>query len=429
VKSPLLQQVRRIDTLGRAWRVIYENGRSSQSITTRREIEDFAVDAERRVTTIQRQLNRGAFDFEPAIGVAIPKKGKHAIRPLVIAPIESRIVQRAIHDVLLSVPAIRRYAENPYSFGGVKKQEGKSTAAVPAAIQAVLSAIGEGARYVIRSDISSFFTRIPKSVVTTIVSDATKEPQFIDLFSRAITVELANLASLRERALEFPIHEIGVAQGSSLSPLLGNLLLYEFDQEMNGEGSHCIRYIDDFIILAPDKATAETQFSRGRKLLEKYGLDVSSEKTFRGEIRQGFTFLGIELANGAVRPSKESRKRLLTNVSSVLDKAASALRSYKGTGSIDRRLSLIHSLHEISGIVSGWGHHYSFCNEKNVLGQLDAAVNGLLRQYLGAYAAAIKRTDDKGRRRLIGVPLLEELASRPYVWPKSMPVPQAVSAG
>jgi len=67
----LLEQVRGIDTLGCAWRVILENGRSSRSASTRREIEEFATSAELRLTKIQRQLNRGAFLFKPAIGVAI----------------------------------------------------------------------------------------------------------------------------------------------------------------------------------------------------------------------------------------------------------------------------------------------------------------------------------------------------------------------
>src|SRR5437879_518372 len=137
----LLEQVRAIDTLGRAWRTILENGRSSRSILTRREIEEFARTSESCLTRIQRQLNRGCFKFGPATGVPVPKKGKNEIRPLVIAPVESRIVQRAIHDVLLRVPSITRYVENPFSFGGIAKKPGKDLGAVPAAIQAALAAI------------------------------------------------------------------------------------------------------------------------------------------------------------------------------------------------------------------------------------------------------------------------------------------------
>lgn len=79
-----------------------------------------------------------------------------------------------------------------------------------------------------------------------------EDQEFLELFTKAIAVELANMAQLREHAKAFPIEDIGVAQGNSLSPLLGNLFLYDFDQEFNKRPAvRCIRYIDDFIILAP----------------------------------------------------------------------------------------------------------------------------------------------------------------------------------
>jgi len=427
MKTSLLEQVRQMETLGGAWRVVLENGRSSPSIDTRREIEEFATSAEKRLTKIQRQLNRNAFRFSPAKGVAARKKGKKGIRPLVVAPIDSRIVQRAIHDVLVKVPAIRQYAENPYSFGGVKKQVGQRLAAVPAAIQAVLAAIGDGATYVTRSDITSFFTKIQKPIVTGIVAGATCEPSFMELFGQAITVELENLASLREHASAFPIQEIGVAQGNSLSPLLGNLLLYDFDQQMNAGECRTIRYIDDFLILAPSRRLAERQFFEGREHLKKLGLEVSTEKTSKAYVADGFEFLGIEMGNGLIRPNRKSRNRLLASVSAAFNKSVFAFQSYRKAGTIFRSFTLIRTLSEVSGIVSGWGAHYSFCNDKNVFRQLDCEIDTLLRQYLGAYSAALKSVDQRGRRRLLGLHLLEELAHKCFDWPKPTHISHASS--
>jgi RNA-directed DNA polymerase len=419
----LAQQVRQADTLFEAWRVIHENGRSSTSHNTRAEIDEFAASAGARLRRIQRQLSRGSFIFKPARGVAIPKKGKNAVRPIVIAPVESRIVQRAIHDVLLRIPAIRRYTENPYSFGGIRKREGSDLAAVPAAIQAVLAAIQEGAAYVIRSDITAFFTRIPKATVTSIVADATHEPEFIDLFRHAITVELENLATLRQHAREFPIEEIGVAQGSSLSPLLGNLLLAEFDQQMNAGACRCLRYIDDFIILAPDKKTGIGCFRLGRQLLESHGLETSLEKTSKGSVRDGFQFLGIDMGNGIISPSKEARTRLIQKIRDTMDASARAFRLQVNGVALPSSLSLIKTLSEVRGIVQGWGNHYFFCNQKNLFAQLDHELDALLRQYLGSYKVAIHGANEKGRRRMIGIPLLEEMATCEFAWPKAQPAP------
>src|SRR6266853_3219313 len=415
MKSTLLTRVRTIQTLGRAWRVIYENGRSSQSCETRREIAKFAETSDASLNRIQRQLNRNSFVFEPAIGVPIQKKGKNSKRPLVVAPIESRIVQRAIHDTLLSIPEIQQYSENPHSFGGVKKKLGK--AGVPGAIEAVVGAIEAGARFVIRSDISSFFTKIPKPLVTQIVTDASQDPEFVALFNQAITVELENLADLAADADLFPLYEIGVAQGCSLSPLLGNMLLSDFDQQMNSRRFTCLRYVDDFIILAPNNTEAEKEFSFGVRLLKSLGLDVSGEKTFKGNASNGFEFLGIEINNGAIRPSRTSRKRLLNKVQNALQSSTAGFYEHTKSGRLSPRLSLIRTLTESSGIVLGWGKQYYFCNDKNVLAQLDSALDSMVRQYLGTYAKFSRLSGQLQRRQLLGIPLLEELASRPFKWP------------
>ena len=114
--------------------------------------------------------------------------------------------------MLLTVPGIQKFVHTPYSFGGIQKRAGDDTAAVPAAIKAVLAVIRDS-RFVIRSDITKFFTRVPKSEVTQIIAKAVEDDEFMELFKRAITVELENMAQLREHANAFPIEDIGVAQG------------------------------------------------------------------------------------------------------------------------------------------------------------------------------------------------------------------------
>jgi len=421
MKATLLSQVRSIQTLGNAWRVVYENGRSSQSTETRREISEFAKTHDASLARIQRQLNLNSFVFKPTVGIPIRKKGKSSKRPLVVAPIESRIVQRAIHDALLTIPEIQRYAENPYSFGGVKKKLAK--AGVPGAIEAVVGAIEAGARFVVRSDISSFFTKIPKPIVTQIVADATHDPEFVALFKQAINVELENLADLAADADLFPLYEIGVAQGCSLSPLLGNLLLSDFDQRMNSRRCVCLRYVDDFIVLGPNNIEAEKEFSFGVKLLKSLGLTISDEKTFKGQVSRGFEFLGIEINNGAIRPSRVSRKRLLNRVQRVLQMSSTGFHEHEKSGELSPRLSLIRTLTEASGIVQGWGKQYYFCNDKNLFAQLDHQLDTMIRQYLSVYAKTSKPGTQGQRRRLLGIPLLEGLASKPFKWPEFPPHP------
>ena len=398
--------------------MILANARSSQSADTRREIEEFALNSDAHLDRIQRQLNLGKFRFLPAQGVAIPKRDKGSVRPIVVAPIDSRIVQRAVHDVLLAVPAINALSKNPFSFGGVTKHKDSQLAAVPAAIAAVLSAIEGGAKFVIRSDVTSFFAKIPKPEIFAIVEKAVSEPLFLRIFEQAITVELENLATLGSRASEFPLESIGVAQGSSLSPLLGNILLFEFDKQMNSGDVRCIRYIDDFVILATNPESAERAFSGACRLLKRHGLSTSTTKIFKGFIAKKFEFLGIEIGNGYITPSRASRKKLLERVRNGLDITAEDFRMVADGTNANSPFSLIRTLVDISGAVNGWGHHYSFCNDKQVFSNLDTEIDKLLGEYFAKYSTARKTSNSKASRRMLGVPLLNDLASAPFNWPK-----------
>jgi len=106
-------------TLRAAWRVVYSNGISSDKEGTRRQVKEFSVGIESHLERIYRQLKKGKFQFPPSEGILILRKGKQP-RPLVRSPIPSRIVQRAVLEVLQSEAALEPYYKNPTSFGGIR---------------------------------------------------------------------------------------------------------------------------------------------------------------------------------------------------------------------------------------------------------------------------------------------------------------------
>ena len=385
MEDKLALRVRSLKTLEKAWVAIQRNARTSKSLDTKNEVATFGADLQNNLRRINRRLQKRSFIFPPAKGLKIPKdkNDKSKFRPLVVAKVESRVVQRAIHDILVTVPAIQDFVRTPHSFGGIKKGKDDEIAAVPAAIQAVLDAIGSGANYIIRSDITAFFTKIPKSVVTEIVRKAVNDDEFTDLFVKAITVELENMAQLRGSAAAFPIEDIGVAQGNSLSPLLGNIILYNFDRELNKRPDvRCIRYIDDFIILGPDKSVVENTYSKALSILGKLHMETSMLKTKRASVKEGFDFLGIDLSNGFIRPARKSRERMIASIKKATSESVRAFRDHKTVGDIDRSLSLLVTLNRMSGIMQGWGKHYRFCNDTECLRKLDEEISAIIREYL-----------------------------------------------
>ena len=427
LSSGLLKKVRSVRNLERAWRVIEENARSSKSEDVQKEIEAFRENASRNLKSLCTRLVRRTFKFPAAKGIPVAKIGKDGkknkakFRPIVLANVESRIVRRAILDVLLGIPELQKYVHTPHSFGGIRKPFEDSLAAVPAAIRDVLRSIEHGAKFVASADIESFFTRIPKNVVTDIVAGIVNDNEFMELFQEAIHVELSNMADLREKANAFPIGDIGVAQGNSLSPLLGNIILFEFDRQMNAGDCDCIRYIDDFIILAPTLAAAKSRMKKSSSILAAHQMKLSEEKSSKEPlpITNKFEFLGIELSNGFIRPASKAREKHISSLRTIFDESIKAIQAHKIGSQFEKSRSLVATLRRIDGMTQGWAKHYRFCNDKNVFVNLDKEVSDLIGSFIGAYAIAVRRLGQKERRTLLGVGKMAEIDFRPFNWPES----------
>jgi hypothetical protein len=120
----------------------------------------------------------------------------------------------------MEMPEFRSLVQNPNSFGGVTTRDKDGRGAVPAAIAETVKEIGKGANYYIRSDIASFFTKIPKPTVLGAIGEHIADSESRNFIRESIYIELENMAKLRRQGFDalFPIQEIGVAQGNCLSP-------------------------------------------------------------------------------------------------------------------------------------------------------------------------------------------------------------------
>ena len=410
-------------TLHKAWRVIQENAQTSTSLDVRAEVDEFAADPQKNINVLSGRLSAGSFRFPEAKGIPVAKKNADGsksakFRPLVLAPLRSRIVQRAVLEALETIPGLKPYFHNPNSFGGIKKQK-DGLAAVPAAVQAVLTAIGDGATHVTFADIRAFFTKIPKPHVTDIISKVAEDPAFMALFEDAIRLELSNMAELKEKAQAFPIEAIGVAQGNSLSPLLGNILLNDFDRRMNEGDCVCIRYIDDFIILAPSAAAAKARMRLATNILAEFSMTLSEEKSTTAPLRTSdkFDWLGIEFNNGFIRPSSKAIANLELNVKKRFYESAKGMRETKPGELIPRKHSLVAALNRTDSIIRGWGKHYRFCNDNALFARIDAKMAGLVRAFIGEYGDIKRRRDPKDAASLLGIDELARQERKPLVWP------------
>ena len=392
-----------------AWRKIRHNGLKSTSRTTRELIKQFDTRSDTKLLHIANALSRRAFVFEPQAGVLIPKRSGKGKRPLVLAPVANRVVQRALLDLLQGIPEVERIVGTSTSFGGVP---GRSTAA---AIAMARKAIRSGSKFFIRSDIDSFFTKIPREKVQGFVRDVTGDLDISSLFGDATATNLVNLEELGDVAGLFPLNERGIPQGNPLSPLAGNILLSNFDRELNNGNVVCIRYIDDFLLLAPNEGAARQAFRLAKRLLKELGMNAyspwdRSRKATTGITRKGFEFLGCFVNPEFVEPSQSSRERLMNRVDDILaDGRREIRRAAKGRGPADHRFGFVQSLRLLDLVLQGWGHSLSFCDKRDTFESLDQKVDRRITSFENYLRQMTQGKGTLAHRRALGVQALADI--------------------
>lgn len=125
----------------------------------------------------------------------------------------------------------------------------------------------------------------------------------------------------------------GAVQGGSISPLLSNLCLHEFDKAMTQAGLHLVRYADDFVITTCDQASAQRALELADRKLAELRLRIHPDKTRITRFDEGLEFLGYRFAqfeNTATPISPQDTSPVVNALLMVKDNAPAALGQARG---------------------------------------------------------------------------------------------------
>lgn len=434
--SSLYDEVRSGENLFSAWRHVKRSALRSVNGKIRGEAAEFEHQHQRHLKTIQSQLQKRKFVFDDFEGVLKDKKAREAKgkdpRPIAVGTIKNRVVQRAILQVLQPRKVIDPTNPNSkfkpekdarlgklnsvnsslFGVGGLMAPYG----GVKPGIQLIMSGMENGATHFFQSDIKAFFTAIPtKNVVDSVIAE-TKDEELGGLFERALIVNLANKEELAGYAKIFPREGKGVAQGSSLSAFAGNVLLYDLDQELNGrDGITAVRYIDDIFLVGPSKAAVASAVLHAKGVLKSFGFSLyepapGSDKAAQGECKDSFNFLGCTIQPNRCVPSKNSKDKLLSDISDMLSKSKRDVKAFvQGSAPLDPSFSRSATLDKAGKKLYGWQKSFSFCTSGQVFCEVDKKV----ADYIIGYDQQIRRTISSAsidaQMRVLGIPNTEQL--------------------
>src|SRR5258707_774214 len=277
---------------------------------------DYEADLEHNLEGLHARVHRGAYRALPGRRVYIPKPDGRQ-RPLAVAALEDKIVQRATTALL---NAIYEEAFLGFSYGF---RPGRGT---HDALDALCVGIeSRKVNFILDADIRSFFDEMSKDWLIRFVEHRIGDKRIIRLIQKWLK------AGILEDGI-VAVSDKGTGQGAGISPLLANIYLhYVLDlwaerwrrREATGD-MIIVRYADDIIVGFEHEADARRFLDAMRERLGEFALTLHPDKTRLIEFgrhaaanreRRGlgkpetFNFLGFTFICGKSRRGKFLLKR------------------------------------------------------------------------------------------------------------------------
>jgi len=232
---------------------------------------DYGENLGQNLQNLHRRVHSGAYRARPSRRAYIPKADGRQ-RPLGIAALEDKIVQRAVVEVLNAI-----YEEDflGFSYGF---RPGRSP---HHALDALTVGIEQKkVNWVLDADICDFFSRLDHVWIEKFVEHHIADKRVLRLIRKWLNAGVIEDGDWSETTEGSP-------QGASVSPLLANVYLHyvldRWARQWRRRYAHgdvvIVRFADDFVAGFEHEADAQQFLSDLRERFAKFGLELHPEKT------------------------------------------------------------------------------------------------------------------------------------------------------
>jgi group II intron reverse transcriptase/maturase len=316
-------------------------------MTTEEFIEWYTQNGEELI----KSLLAGRYQPSPVKGVAIdkPDGGK---RLLGIPTVKDRVIQQAIYQVLSPLYDVD-FSESSYGF-----REGRNA---HQALAKSRSYVAEGRSIVVDIDLEKFFDRVNHDRLMHKLSLKIEDKVLLKLLRKYLQSGILAGGMISQR-IE------GTPQGSTLSPLLSNIVLDELDKELEKRGHRFCRYADDCnIYVRSEKAGERVMQSISHYIESVLKLKVNRKKSKVGKSYE-CKFLGhIVLQNGELGIAPQNLKRLKDKIREVTKR--------------NRGKSFATIVAELNTMLPGWLNYFRNAKMRKHVERLGEWIRHRLRSY------------------------------------------------
>src|SRR6266851_710227 len=355
----LVDKVYKQKNLEMAWEMVKANrgsgGVDGQSLNM------FASQLGQQLDRLQSELQQDTYQPQPVRQVQIPKAGKPGeFRTLGIPTIYDRVCQQALLNRLEPI------IEPVFDEANFGYRRGRST---KDAMRKVWKEIQGGREWIVDADLKDFFGSVDHEKLLTLVAQRIADGRVLRLIRAMLKAGSYGQGRL------FP-SERGTPQGGVVSPLLSNILLTPFDQEMRRKGYQLTRFADDWVVTCTSAAEARAAIAAALRILSELGVQLNPQKTRVVHVQRGFEFLGYLVRRG--RQLQLPPSKIVTGAKS------GGLYAYPREKSIQRFKDRVRQLtrrgvplktndliEQLNPVLRGWGHYYKRAHVRTLFNKLD----------------------------------------------------------
>jgi RNA-directed DNA polymerase len=298
-------------------------------------LSDFAAGLQSNLHILLLELEGKTYQAQPVRGVEIPKEDS-SMRLLGIPTVRDRIVQQALLTIL---QPIFDKDFHPSSYGYRPKRSCHD-----AINKATLFIRQYGRRWVVDMDLSKCFDRLSHELILKGVKCKVTDGSVLKLLQQFLS------SGVMEGNEVIPTIK-GSPQGGVISPLLSNIYLDAFDQEMERRGHRIVRYADDILVLCISRVGAEHALNIATTILEDdLQLVVNKTKTYITQSDDGVKFLGVEIGTQYTRIQPKKLVNFKQRVKQL---------TKRNTGK-----PLIDIIKRLTPVLRGFAHYFKIANCK-----------------------------------------------------------------
>jgi RNA-directed DNA polymerase len=274
------------------------------------------------------------------------------VRLLGIPTVIDRVIQQAIAQVLTPI-FDPEFSESSFGFRpGRSAHDG---------VRKVREHISAGYGTAIEVDLAKYFDEVNHDVLMVRVARKVRDKRVLKLIGSYLRSGVVVKRVLEETSK-------GVPQGGPLSPLLANILLDDFDKELERRGHKFARYADDFVILVKSPRAGErVKQSVARFLEKKLKIKINREKSKAGKANK-CKFLGFTFPGKTIRWTTEALEDFKHRIRELTGRSAGVSMQYRIT--------------KLNEYVHGWMGYFGISQFWSPIEPLDQWIRRRLRMCL-----------------------------------------------